>query len=133
MQEPELNPLTAVPEINRHQFRAAIEFLFGKWGGQRTFARLSGIHETTVRRYVSGARAIPPTVVLLLAYQYERWNQGFDPSIDAGGLIGRFMEEVTPVAAGQFIPAIKPSAEDRLTASSRPVRASKVEIRSEGG
>ncbi|MEN3951274.1 hypothetical protein [Iodidimonas sp. SYSU 1G8] len=69
------------------QFRQAIAALFGGYGSQRKFARLTGIHETSVRRYMTGTRPIPQVMVLLLTYMHERLQAGLDLRVDAAPFI----------------------------------------------
>lgn len=77
------------PAMTGAEFRAAIEFLFGGYGAQRAFARYSGVHETTVRRYVSGNRHISSVVALLIAHMLDRRSRGLDPLLDGNPTMGK--------------------------------------------
>jgi hypothetical protein len=77
------------PAMTGVEFRAAIESLFGGYGSQRAFARYSGIHETSVRRYVGGNRDIPSAVALLVAHMLDRQGRGLDPFLDGNPAMGK--------------------------------------------
>lgn len=77
------------PAMTGAEFRAAIEFLFGGYGSQRAFARYSGIHETSIRRYVSGNRYIPSIVAQLIAHMLDRRSRGLDPFLDGNPVMGK--------------------------------------------
>lgn len=62
-------------EMTPQDFKKTIEALLG-FGAQRQFARIIGSDETTVRRWVSGARKLPPYVPLVIALLWERKSAG---------------------------------------------------------
>ena len=51
----------SMEQMTPQEFKASIETIMG-FGAQRKFARLLGRDDTTVRRWVSGARKLPPEV-----------------------------------------------------------------------
>ena len=71
----------AMAEITPAEFKRTLELLLG-FGAQRKFARLIGRDDTTVRRWVSGARKIPPEVPLLIALLWEREHMGLPMEVD---------------------------------------------------
>lgn len=76
-------------KLNNVEFKRIIEELFG-FGAQRQFSKFLGRDETTVRRWVSGARSIPPEVPIILAMMQERLKMGYNPKIDVFKFIDDF-------------------------------------------
>jgi len=62
-------------EMTPQEFKRTIELLLG-FGAQRKFARMLGRDDTTIRRWVSGARKLPPEVPLIIALLWERQRMG---------------------------------------------------------
>ncbi len=52
--------------------RAAGERLFGRWGWQTRLARYLEVDGSTVRRWIAGAVAVPPTAKIALRLLLER-------------------------------------------------------------
>ncbi len=76
-------------KMNNIEFKKIIEELFG-FGAQRQFSKFLNRDETTVRRWVSGARSIPPEVPIILAMMQERVIMGYNPKIDVQRFIDDF-------------------------------------------
>ena len=73
--------------VTPEDFKASIEKLLGH-GAQRKFARYIGRDDTTVRRWVSGARKLPPEVPLILALMWERQRMGLPHDVNVERALG---------------------------------------------
>ena len=79
-------------EITPQEFKRTIELLLG-FGAQRKFARMLGRDDTPIRRWVSGARKLPPEVPLIIALLWERQRMGLPMEIDIPRAITEINED----------------------------------------
>jgi hypothetical protein len=80
--------------VTPEDFKATIETLLGH-GAQRKFARFIGRDDTTVRRWVSGARKLPPEVPLILALMWERQRMGLPHDVNVERAMGEIINQNT--------------------------------------
>jgi len=83
--DPDYSAVRFVPgrTLTPEELRRAGEALFGAWGWQTRLAETLEVDGSTVRRWVSGAVAVPPPVKVAIRLLLERREQHRPPAAPA--------------------------------------------------